>query len=678
MAKNLFIFLGLFFFHFCYGQQSEGKTDSLLLLLENTEDDSLKISLYIDIAQAYLYTEPKKTVEFCRERISLSKKIGDHFSALNAYILLFNAQLYYGAHSDSLLQTIQLYENHVNTYLEEDKLLEVYWTYALYYNNIKQTDKEIEAYIKALNLSNKYHPTDNNEIKGALMSNIGGILLEQEKYDEALEYFENSLKIVEDPIAKCVLYLNIGSVYKHKDLYEEALDYFRKSYNFCKEGTDIKGMAVALMEEGMYFDHAKRFEKANQLYNQSYNLIKDNDIGSLLPTINIHLAKHYQKRKDLQAAIKYGEMALAEIEKQRNYEELADTYEILHQSYSEQGNFKKAYEIRSLEMAYKDSVGNAELLTNVEALKTEFEVEQKEIENNLLKAEALSNQKTIQNRNIAAIALLLGLLLILSWTLYIYRINRQKQKHNEQLEETVAKRTLALEKANKNLVQANYELKTFNHIASHDIKEPLRNIGSHIGLVYRKLPEALQPQMDEYFTTINSSTAQLYTIIEDFARYTKLSKNDVINIETVDLNQLVDNLRLALIDEQNVQNATIVNHGLNHIQTNASMIYIVLKKIIENGLKFNKSASPTVSLSSQSFENYVEIQIIDNGIGIDPAYQEQIFEMFKRLHHRKEFEGSGMGLAIVKLLMDKLDGSVKIESHINKGSTFILRLPINP
>jgi len=146
-------------------------------------------------------------------------------------------------------------------------------------------------------------------------------------------------------------------------------------------------------------------------------------------------------------------------------------------------------------------------------------------------------------------------------------------------------------------------------------------------------------------------------------------------LKSVDLNQVVDSLKIALNNYQAEQEPKIIHHGLVTMKTNDSMMYIILKKIIENGLKFNKSCQPTVSLHAKSYEDQVEISITDNGIGIDPAYQEQIFEMFKRLHDRKTFKSSGIGLAIVKLLMDKLGSTVEIQSQLHAGSTFVLRLP---
>jgi signal transduction histidine kinase len=107
------------------------------------------------------------------------------------------------------------------------------------------------------------------------------------------------------------------------------------------------------------------------------------------------------------------------------------------------------------------------------------------------------------------------------------------------------------------------------------------------------------------------------------------------------------------------------------------MIYIALKHLIENGLKYNKSKQPTVEISYQSTDDTYQIIVSDNGIGIDEQYHERIFEMFKRLHDRAAYKGSGIGLAIVKLMVEKLNGEIKLESEVGVGSRFIIELPLN-
>ena len=673
MANKFLVIFALLFYQLSFAQRVEEQTDSLMNILETTTSDTTKIQTLFNLAKLNLYSNPLKTVQFCVDHVALCKKTKDYAGASNAYTLMFNAQFYFGSSADTLLHTIKQMETLVNDHLGEKDLMTVHWIYALYYENIGQTDKEIGAYIKALSIAREYD--FDQDIEAALLGNIGGVLLRQEKYSEALTYLEKALKIATDDIGRAEHLYDMGLIHNHNRDYEAALKLFKESYDFYKKGKDTGGMALTSIEEGRYYDRKKEYSRANRIYFQTLDLIKTNNIGSLLPLIYVALAQHYQKQENHLLAIDYGEQSLIEIKKQKNYDNLLATYEILHESYAVEGKYKEAYDIRSQQLVYRDSVSNSELLTKVEALKTEFEVEQKDTENQLLKAQALSNQKTIQSKNIMALALCLGLLLILSWAIVVFRMNRQKQKYNNQLEAEVLDRTVELKKANKDLVQANHELQTFNHIASHDIKEPIRNIGGHVGLIYRMLPEELRPKFNAYFDTIKSSTRQLYTVVEDFSKYTQLSKEKEVRLNSVDLNHIVDNLKMGLEDYRKDKSAKIINHGLMSVETNSSMIYIILKKLIENGLKFNTSEDPTVSLSAQSHQDYVEIFVKDNGIGIEPDYQEQIFEMFKRLHDRNNFSGSGIGLAIVKLLVEKLKGSVRIESRVNKGSTFIVQLP---
>ncbi|MFK8103893.1 MAG: ATP-binding protein [Saprospiraceae bacterium] len=672
--RGRFIILFLFFsVNISFAQSLVPERDSLLSLLENTNLDTNTVEIYLELAQLHLYQDPLTTILFCQKAIQLGRSVSAYQKVSDAYVQMFNAQLYYGFAADTILETTQQLEILVKNQLADKNMLRVHWLYALYYHNQNQTDKEIEAYIKALEIARNHYP--NSKYEAGLLGNIGNILLEEGKSSEALVYFEKTLKVKMDDIGKANTFHSIGEAYKHQEKYDTALVFFKKAYLYNEKGNDSKGMARALIEEAKHYDRSNEFERASQIYSQTYELITKNNIGSLFPPIFVALAEHHQNRQNYQTAITFGKQSLAAIEEQQNYEDLLATYNLLQKSYAAVGDYQKAYEFRGKELIYKDSVSNATLATKVETLKTEFEVEQKEIENELLKAEAATNRKTLQSRNTTALALLLGLLLLGSWAVLIFRSNRQKQKYNEQLEITVAARTAELEKVNKGLAQANYELKTFNYIASHDIKEPIRNIGNYAGLIFRKLSPEVQFDLKDYFDNIKLSSQQLYTLVEDFSRYTQLSKDEDVEFRSADLNSLVTKVESSLGHHKTERNFRIINLGLPQVQTNSSLMFIIFKNLIENAIKFNESNCPTVTLSAKENDQFTEIIIEDNGIGIDPVYQKQVFEMFKRLHHRQVFKGSGIGLAIVKLLTDKLGGRVKLDQMVTEGSRFILEIP---
>lgn len=271
----------------------------------------------------------------------------------------------------------------------------------------------------------------------------------------------------------------------------------------------------------------------------------------------------------------------------------------------------------------------------------------------------------------------------IGWGFFVYRNNLEKKKLNALLEAKVKKRTEELENANKNLEQANYELRTFTYIASHDIKEPIRVISGYAGLIYKKLPTDLKGNLGEYFNTIKRSTKQLYTLIEDFANYTTMSRNETIKKEVVDLNQVTISVIEQLEETLTKYNGQVIVKNLPTIKTGNSLLFTILRNLIENGFKYNNSEKPTVNINynkteitEESGQAYHQIIVSDNGIGISKEYHKKIFEMFKRLHNRGAYEGSGIGLAIVKLSVAKLDGTITLKSEVGKGSQFVIMLPL--
>ena len=555
------------------------------------------------------------------------------------------------------------YEQHVIKNQDKLKMRIAYWLYAFYYGSTGQYDKEIEAYINALEIVRKYkHSPD---FEAGLLTNIGSVLYDTGQIEEALSYFEQGLAISEPGLAKANMLYNTATIYKeHLGNPDTAQIFFEEALEIYEKENDLRGLSLVLMAKGNYEDAVGNFEIANSFYSQALQIIDENELGYLSSTIYGELANHYSQRNMHFEAIQNAEQSIEITKKQGNNDFFKPVYRILHENYAALGNHEKAYEVRGEFMTLKDSISSKELRSKVEELQTKFEVEQKERDNELLKAEQRANQKTIQSRSIAALAFLLGLLLVGSWGIAVYRSNRQKQKYNQQLEHTVAARTIELQKANE-------VLRAFNYVASHDIKEPIRNVGSYAGLIYTKLPDDLKESFKTYFDTIQMSTSQLYTLVEDFSYYTNLSKDTPLDKQKVHLDNLVEGLKLSFHNYK----GEIVNRGLPVIESSSSFLFAILKNIIENGLKFNESEIPKVELSHQTIEGGYEIIISDNGIGIDKQYHDRVFELFKRLHYRQEYDGSGIGLAIVKLLLEKIGGQIEIESEPQKGSKFKIFLP---
>ena len=427
------------------------------------------------------------------------------------------------------------------------------------------------------------------------------------------------------------------------------------------------GMVMTLSNIGGIHMELKDYKKANEYLKQGYDLAKAiNDPYGL--AVNLaYLAYLNNEQKKYVASNKLLEEELEVLGEHGDVSLKLECYSLMGQNYEAIGNYKEALKYSRLFNILDDSLYNVETGRQIQELETQYEVSKKETQNKLLQAEAEIAQKQNRNRTFVILGLVIILLLIAGWSSYIYRANQEKNKMNEILETKVKERT-------KELEQANYELRTFNYIASHDIKEPIRNVGNYAGLIFRKLPDDLKNSLGSYFDTIKRSTSQLYTLVEDFARYTTLSKNDAIEQQEVNLSVLIKSVEENLEETISKYNGQVVYDNLPIISSSSSLLYTAFKNLIENGLKYNQSEQPTVKINYYSTETHHQFIVSDNGIGIEKQYHDKIFEMFKRLHNRGEYEGSGIGLAIVKLVTEKLSGIINVKSD-KKGSQFILSFP---
>ena len=245
-----------------------------------------------------------------------------------------------------------------------------------------------------------------------------------------------------------------------------------------------------------------------------------------------------------------------------------------------------------------------------------------------------------------------------------------------------------LAQANEQLVSSNEELAQYAYVASHDLQEPLRKIQVFTGMVGNA--KELLPQTKATIDKINSSAARMSLLIQDLLTFSRLLKSDRL-MRPVSLGDLVkdvwDDFELVVAEK----NATIEVGELPMIVAVSLQMNQLFTNLISNALKFTAAGrTPHIRITSQpaaydevkryiskplSFAVYHRITISDNGIGFEPQYQEQIFEVFKRLHGREFFPGSGIGLAICRRIAANHHGYLYASSEYGEGSTFHILLP---
>lgn len=331
-------------------------------------------------------------------------------------------------------------------------------------------------------------------------------------------------------------------------------------------------------------------------------------------------------------------------------------------------DYEQAYLYNKRIHCLKDSIQLIENKMILRMKQTDFDLEKERLENKIIKSQVARNK-----RFNTALIIIIGLLSLILYG--AFRLWKNGKNFNEVLQRKVNAQTESVKTMNEKLIQNNNELKKFSHIASHDIKEPIRNIGSFVKLIKRKIPAEQQLSVQPYFEIVNNSCNQIYTLIEDIMQYTKLGNLDKVPIEQINLEDFVSNIRSNLQTFLADNNASITTENLDSIHSNKSLLFIILKNLIENGIKYNDSKNPVVHISYTLSEYGHELHVKDNGIGISKNYRRDIFELFTRLHTRNEYEGTGLGLSIVESCLSKLGGVIQLISELGQGSNFIVILP---
>lgn len=255
--------------------------------------------------------------------------------------------------------------------------------------------------------------------------------------------------------------------------------------------------------------------------------------------------------------------------------------------------------------------------------------------------------------------------------------SEEKVKHlNRQLLENIA-----------SLEQANKDLDRFAFMASHDLQEPLRKIRMFSDRLALKYNDLMDDDGRTNILRIHKAAERMQNLITDILTFSKISV-DTPSFVNCDMNVLIDEVLVDLDEEVRSKNGKVLVDKLPMLSVNPSLIKPLFHNLIGNALKYSKKdTAPLVKITSEisaqlngkaSGESikYCRIFIQDNGIGFDQKYAEEIFGMFKRLHHNSEFQGTGIGLALCKKIVEQHKGYISARSKPNEGSTFIVSLPL--
>lgn len=248
------------------------------------------------------------------------------------------------------------------------------------------------------------------------------------------------------------------------------------------------------------------------------------------------------------------------------------------------------------------------------------------------------------------------------------------------LEQEVKKRTQELNLLNGSLRQSNADLQQFAHVTSHDLKEPVRKIKTFSGRLQDEYGDLLPARAHEFLEKVMNATDRIYAMIEGVLKYSTANA-EAQTVSTVSLAEVIEHIEADLEVSIQQKNAQIRKTSLPELEGAPILLYQLFYNLINNSLKFSaKHRQPVIAVSGEIVrdeeQDWVRIEVSDNGIGFDQVHADKIFDTFARLNAKDEYEGTGLGLALCKKIAERHHGSLSAHSVKGEGATFTVHLPL--
>lgn len=460
--------------------------------------------------------------------------------------------------------------------------------------------------------------------------NIGTIFAHLFNYQDALNRYLtiiNDYKDVLEPNNQVIVLNNIGNIYFNTANYDDALISFLEA-NKSAEALNYKEMVAhthtqlskTYLAKDMLNESLVHAEQAS-FYLQDMGDVNGKQINWL------NQAQAHFKLADLESAIHLAHKGLKLSQKVSDNVTLMRGYKLMSEIYEQSKDYEKAFKYESL----------------YSATQNRFTIEQKQRQAIDLEIKYAIREKQQQ----------------------IELLTKENEFQSQLIEKSDQ-----ISKQNNQLVQANEELQQFAYVVSHDLKEPLRMIGSYSQLLMQKFENSLDEKSKPYSNYVSEGVSRMNNLLDALLQYATIGKEEEEK-ELIDIEGIIDdvNFNLKLLIRET--DAKIEFENLPSIRCLPSRMIHLFQNLIGNAIKFRNTDVPLViKISASENENEHIFKVEDNGIGIENEHLDRIFVIFQRLHTRKQYEGTGIGLAICQKIVQGMGGRIWVESELGKGSTF--------
>ena len=560
-------------------------------------------------------------------------------------------------------------------------------------------------------------------------NNIGRLFFEQGLLGRSYEYFVIARSIftaLNDSIGLAYTYQSIGNLYKSQRDYSKAEDNYLKAYHIRLALGNPRDIMSAQLYLGRLYQETNQLENSIRFFEladstghvindeinlaeiktylaESYLLIGQLDkaeamcqegLKVILKKNNLRMmpqAYHTMgqilfQRNDFAGAKKHFLMSLDIAERIKDLNSKMEAYYFLWKVSQKQNNKNEILTHHNQYLILKDSIKDLDLTRQVERLQFEIEIQRKEKENLLLKANEARNSAVIQQQKLENIILIviIGFISILGLLLWINGkrrrdINEKLVEQNEEIQkqrEEIIRQNEKLSKRNQQLSDLNHEKDTLMSIVAHDLKSPLNRID---GIAYLMgMDGKLDRQLQDYVDMVKNATRNGLDLITDLLDVHMLEENVEPNYSSFDISRFLlektEDLSPSAESKNIHLNITRVEN--EEVFTDRDYLDRIFDNLLSNAIKFSPKNS-IVDISADRTEYEFWIRIKDHGPGFSSEDKNFLFQKFKKLSARPTAgeTSNGLGLAIVKILVDRLKGKIELISDQGKGSEFIIRFP---
>jgi signal transduction histidine kinase len=596
--------------------------DSILSLAQRLDDKSALITIYLTLGECYSKTsQSEAALEYFEKGLELSKKIKDSSKIADSFIRIGRRKIPFG----ELDQSLKLFEDALSISTRNkdthNQILAINYLGILNYilDNIKEAEN---LSYKALNLAK-----ENNDSEGICLANehLTIIKIYQKKYNDALNFNKVAydISLQRDFLVNIPgVYYNFAVIYNRLGDYDKAIDYMYKSEQIRRSFNDKRGIASDLGMLGRIYLSKKDYKNAIDKFKQALEIYKEFDAIRPMTSILSRISTAYENIGDYKSALNYF----------KEFKTFSDSI-------------------------YNENVKREAAVSNA---KRQLEEKEKEIK-------YLEEKNEVQIKIQKYLIVFSSLIMILLFSAVVLYLKVRKSRQN-------------LSEINQKLISLNKERDKFFSIISHDLKSPFLGILGITELLKEETSKSDNQQMKKLTENLDKAVNNQYKLVENLLDWTRIQSGKMVYTpEQFILTDVINNALDVLYNFSSQKNIRIeknIEKDFN-VFADKKMITSVLMNLLSNAIKYSYSDSSVNIIVNQKNDDFVSVQIIDNGVGIPQEKISKIFNSDSNLSTEgtEREKGTGLGLLLVKEMLLKNGGDINVKSTVDEGSIFEFTLP---